>query len=76
MSEQTKTGWWNPDPMSGRKRSTFHYIGEDRRSLCGKWAYLGYGEIEEGNDNHHENCASCKKKKAAINKRAEKVNRL
>lgn len=54
-------GWWNPNPYSSRK-PVFHYIGEDGRALCGKWLYLD-GTLEEGNDNHSQNCAACKRKK-------------
>jgi len=61
-----KTGWWNPDPYSMRRRSVFHYVGTDGRTLCMKWAYMGLGTVEEGMDDHFENCAACKKKKAKM----------
>ena len=66
-----KTGWWNPRPFHDNGR--FHYAGEDRRSLCGKWAALGvhYDDLEEGADDHPDNCAACKKKKAALDKLAK-----
>ena len=58
------TGWWNPEPW--RSTSKFHYVGLDGRSLCGRWGYLA-GDIEEGKDDHPDNCAACRKKKAARN---------
>ena len=61
------TGWWNPQPFNAR--SKFHYIGKDGRSLCRKWHYLK-GTIEEGQDEHSDNCATCKKKKLAMNAKA------
>lgn len=66
MSTESKTGWWNPNPYSARRRQTFHYVGPDGRSLCRKWGYIGLGELEEGNDDHPENCAACKNKKLAM----------
>ena len=61
------TGWWNPEPM--RSTSKFHYIGLDGRALCGRWAYLR-GDIEEGKDDHPDNCAACRRKKLAMNAKA------
>jgi hypothetical protein len=58
------TGWWNPEPW--RSTSKFHYVGLDGRALCGRWAYLK-GDIEEGKDDHPDNCAACRKKKVARN---------
>ena len=60
MSE-LQIGWWNPRPFNSR--SKFHFVGVDRRSLCGKWAYLA-GDIEDGNDEHIDNCAECRRRKA------------
>lgn len=57
-----ETGWWNPEPY--KRRSKFHYVGTDGRSLCRRWGYIR-GSIEEGQDNHSDNCAICRKKKAA-----------
>lgn len=57
------TGWWNPSPFDSR--SKFHYVGLDRRTLCGKWAFIGRGDIEDGQDEHPDNCATCRRKKLA-----------
>jgi len=64
----TKTGWWNPRPMDSRSR--FHYRGADGRSLCGKWAcvFPDLVNLEEGKDDHADNCAACRKKKLALSK--------
>lgn len=59
------TGWWNPDPF--RRTSKFHYVAEDGRTLCRKWGYMGRGLVEEGKDDHADNCAACKKAKAKLN---------
>ncbi len=37
-----------------------HYIGEDHRSLCGRYLWFGY--VEEGKDNSPDNCAECKRR--------------
>jgi hypothetical protein len=58
------TGWWNPRPFAANAK--FHYVGEDGRTLCGKWAYMGLGEVEEGQDDHKDNCAECKRRKAKL----------
>jgi hypothetical protein len=60
------TGWWNPTPYSTRRRVLFHYVGDDGRTLCGKWLYVGLGVVEEGNDDHPDCCKACRKKKAKI----------
>jgi hypothetical protein len=56
---QPIAGWWNPQPYSSR--SKFHYVGTDSRSLCGKWARID-GCIEDGLDDHPDNCAACRRK--------------
>lgn len=62
MAEK-ETGWGNPSPFTGK--SKFHFF-QDGRSLCGKWMrFNGSFELEEGNDDHRDNCAACKKKIAA-----------
>lgn len=66
------TGWWNPTPYSKRRRVIFHYVAEDGRTLCRKWAYVGLGTLEEGNDDHWDNCSECKKKKLALNAKSAK----
>ena len=64
------TGWWNPKPF--RSTSKFHYIGQDGRALCGRWAYLR-GDIEEGRDEHPDNCAACRRKKLSRNAKAARL---
>lgn len=71
-SDGSATGWWNPTPYSIRRRVVFHYVDEDGRTLCRKWGYIGLGTLEEGNDDHADNCAECKKKKLALNAKSEK----
>ena len=63
-------GWGNPNPYD--TRSKFHYFGLDGRSLCGKWGrFAGRPEVEDGKDDHPDNCAGCKKKIAKY--RAERT---
>jgi hypothetical protein len=62
-----KVGWWNPKPLD--PRSKWHYIGEDGRSLCGKWLHL-IGPLEHGNDNSADNCAECKRRLEKIKRKA------
>ena len=63
----SETGWWNPTPYSARRRVVFHYVSASGRTLCGKWLYIGQGTVEEGQDDHSDNCAGCKKAKLALN---------
>lgn len=63
-------GWWNPRPYSTRRAGVFHYVTETGRTLCGKWAYIGVGDVEEGHDDHGNNCSACRKKKLALNAKA------
>jgi hypothetical protein len=59
-----KQGWGNPDPRSSR--SKFHFFKPDGMSLCGKWSNaLGLISLEDGSDNHADNCGTCRKKIAA-----------
>lgn len=52
---RTPEGWgW---PRNSRKA---HYFC-GRRSLCGRWAYTG--PLEQGNDQHPDNCRACVKAK-------------
>lgn len=56
------TGWGNPRPLDSR--SKFHYYGADGRSLCGRYGRVAHlPEVEEGMDDHHDNCAACKRAK-------------
>lgn len=64
----TATGWWCPDIVQ-TQRSRFHYVTESGRTLCGKWHYIGRGPVEEGMDEHEQNCAACMKKKRAQKER-------
>lgn len=45
----------------------WHYF-VDGISLCGKWRLLVTGDLEQGKDDSPDNCAACKKKKAARDK--------
>ncbi len=65
--KKQKTGWWNPSPYHPRIK--FHYVSRDGRSLCGKWLYVGLGILEEGMDEHVDNCLACEKKKAVLNQK-------
>jgi hypothetical protein len=44
-----------------------HYFDNDSFSLCRKYGFF-FGEAEDTNDDHPENCAQCKKKKAQLEK--------
>lgn len=69
MSEANKTGWWNPEPL--KRKSFWHFFGEDGRSLCGTWLHLR-GELEQGNDNSPDNCKSCMKRLAKMKEKEAK----
>ena len=69
---KSKTGWWNPEPFSNKRKHTFHYVADNGITLCKKWGYLGTGDLEEGNDEHSENCKTCSKKKMKLNKDVKK----
>lgn len=57
-----KHGWGKPT-ATARK---YHYFGDDFRSLCGNYGWLGSrDELEDEYDDHSENCASCKRKRLA-----------
>jgi hypothetical protein len=72
---KSETGWGNPEPF--RSTSKFHYYDEDQRSLCGKWGRVaGLPTVEEGMDEHADNCAACKKKKLALNSRAKGAGKV
>ncbi len=47
-------GWGFP----AKSRKAHYFV--DGISLCGKWMF--FGELEQGNDNSPDNCATCKKK--------------
>ena len=66
MTKRAQTGWWNPSPFSMRRRATFHYVTSSGRTLCGKWMYMGEGLVEEGRDDHFENCLDCGRRKARL----------
>lgn len=42
--------------------SKWHYVGDDSKSLCGRWMYLGSTAPEQGNDDSKDNCATCRNK--------------
>lgn len=55
-----KFGWGNTRPYDSR--SKFHFF-VDGRSLCGRWASIFNSiELEDGLDDHPDNCATCKRK--------------
>lgn len=54
-------GWGNPSPFDSR--SKFHYFRKGM-SLCRKWGIpVGQIALEQGNDDHSDNCAPCKRLK-------------
>jgi len=58
--KKKETGWGNPRPFD--TRSKFHYFSGEGMALCGKWArFAGSPTVEEGMDDHKDNCAACKK---------------
>lgn len=57
--ELRQEGWGNPDPYS--LLSKFHYF-RNGMSLCGKWGFFR-GDVEQGQDDHSDNCTACKRKK-------------
>jgi hypothetical protein len=66
------TGWGNPYwsstyPTTGAP--TFHYFGRNGLSLCGQWGVGNTRELEEGRDDHCENCPSCVKKLSEMKER-------
>jgi hypothetical protein len=57
MNETINEGWtW----LFNSKK--WHYF-RNKKSLCGKFALLGKGEFEQGNDKSPDNCAMCKWKR-------------
>lgn len=60
MTKSDLLGWaW---PVNCRKA---HLIDPERRSLCGRWLYLG-NALEKGNDGSPDNCPSCLKALAKL----------
>ena len=60
MTKSDLLGWaW---PVNCRKA---HLIDPERRSLCGRWMYLGKN-LEKGNDGSPDNCPSCLKALAKL----------
>jgi hypothetical protein len=55
---QAREGWGCP-PASRK----FHYFREGM-SLCGKWGFAFHLPLEQGQDDHSENCADCKRRRA------------
>ena len=56
-SEEKKEGWGVEKP--DRKKTYCYYVGST--SLCRKWGFY-FGEVEQGEDDHPDNCKACKKK--------------
>lgn len=59
-------GWGFP----GRSTKA-HYFDNDCDSLCRKWGWF-FGDAEDTNDDHPDNCKECRKKKLALDKKAAK----
>jgi len=53
-----RQGWGKP--ALSRK---YHWFEADGRCLCGSWGFYT-GPLEEGRDDHPENCVTCRKRKA------------
>jgi len=58
MEDETREGW---GPTTGTK---WHYFA-GFRSLCGKYAWMGKGGLQQGNDSSTDNCLACQRKLAA-----------
>jgi hypothetical protein len=64
-----RTGWGNPCPSDAwpqhgtGSRPEFHYFGADGLSLCARWGVGHTRQLEEGRDDHPDNCPACVKKK-------------
>lgn len=72
MADETKIirkGW--ALPLASRK---YHYFNDDDSvSICGNWWFMADAEaFEDSGDDHKDNCAACKKKKLALDKKAVK----
>ena len=55
--KRQKTGW--AQPSNSRKN---HYFMEDRRSLCGRWAFFGELTKDVPEDDSSNDCAACLRK--------------
>lgn len=66
-----QTGWGNPSPtltnFNHMNSPDFHYFGANGLSLCGRHGVGHTRELEEGRDDHINNCPVCMKKKTLIN---------
>ena len=56
MSEALKEGWAYPSTTGAP-----HFFGTDRRSLCGRWAFFGTLEADDGVARRYD-CKVCRKK--------------
>ena len=66
MEEKLKEGWTY---LYNSKK--WHYFTSERNtSLCNKFMLLALPELEQGNDESLDNCASCKK---ALKRRSQKT---
>jgi hypothetical protein len=57
MTEEKITEGWGFSPASPR---VFHYF-RNHESLCHRIGFF-FGEMEQGQDNHSQNCKACMKK--------------
>lgn len=62
--KQKPVGW---DLLDNAK--SYHWFGSDGRSLCGKWAFLGWNILLDDKDVHPDNrCKACNRRRAAQTK--------
>jgi hypothetical protein len=57
VSEPVLSGWAFPSPTS----KSCHFFGSDRRSLCGRWAFFGALEADDGQIRRSD-CKACRKR--------------
>lgn len=56
-----ESGWGRP-----ANATKWHYFPQDQgMSLCHKWGFY-FGTVEQGSDDHPDNCAECKRMLASI----------
>lgn len=60
--DEKMNGWGKP--FNAKK---WHYFDKSMYSLCGNWLFAG--STEQGMDDHIDNCAVCRRKKAKLDKK-------
>lgn len=71
---EIKTGWGNPSWDSSYRseaRPEYHYFGPNGLSLCGRHGVGHTRELEEGRDDHSDNCPICMRKKLEMSAKEE-----